>query len=160
MCFAKAAGILFVVTGLLLLGFLAPTVRAQTATQSQANLPKAPQRDDLQRSVRIYNYKMTAESGPQRGEVIYFYKCWMCHNKYTKSAPYLADIFQRSKLVSGEPVSENTVREKIRNGGPRMPAFRYALNDADLADLLGYLRGGKCCYEEEEPPANPWYHRP
>ena len=48
--------------------------------------------DDLQRSLRLDNYTVVADSGPSRGETIYFYKCWMCHNKYTKSAPYLKEI--------------------------------------------------------------------
>jgi mono/diheme cytochrome c family protein len=159
----KPVGVLFALTGLLLVG---QGVLLQLEA-AQASPPQAGQsadrpvpRDDLQRSVRIYNYRMTAESGPQRGEVLYFYKCWMCHNKYTKSAPYLSDLFQRPRLVTGEPVNENTVAEKIRNGGQRMPGYRYALSDADMADLLSYLRGGKCCYEEDEPPPNPWYHKP
>ena len=43
--------------------------------------------DDLQRSLRLDNYTVVADSGPARGETIYFYKCWMCHNKYTKARP-------------------------------------------------------------------------
>lgn len=163
MSFRKAARISLAVTGLLLMGggFLAEVARAQAASPpARATSGGETPRDDLQRSVRIYTYTMTAESGPQRGEVLYFYKCWMCHNKYTKSAPSLSDLFQRTRLVTGEPVNENTVAEKIKTGSRRMPAFRHTLNDADMADLLSYLRGGKCCYEEEEPPLNPWYHKP
>ena len=40
--------------------------------------------DRYQRSYEIYNYLTTGESGAQRGEALYFYKCWMCHNQYTK----------------------------------------------------------------------------
>lgn len=163
MGFVKAAGILFAIGGLLLVGqgvLLEPAAAVAASPQTGGSTDRPIPRDDLQRSVRIYNYKMTAESGPQRGEVLYFYKCWMCHNKYTKSAPYLSDLLQRPRLGTGEPVNENTVAEKIRNGGQRMPGFRYALSDADMADLLSYLRGGKCCYEEDEPPLNPWYHKP
>lgn len=163
MGFRKAAGILFAITALLLLerGFPTSLAEAQTSSpQARETANQGTPRDDLQRSVRIYTYTMTAERGPQRGEVLYFYKCWMCHNKYTKSAPSLSDLFQRTRLVTGEPVNENTVAEKIKTGSQRMPAFRHTLNDADMADLLSYLRGGKCCYEEEEPPLNPWYHKP
>ena len=159
----KAAGILFTFGGLLFVGrgvLLEPAAVQAASPQAGASADRPIPRDDLQRSVRIYNYKMTAESGPQRGEVLYFYKCWMCHNKYTKSAPYLSDLFQRPRLVTGEPVSENTVAGKIRNGSQRMPGFRHSLSDADMADLMAYLRSGKCCYEEDEPPLNPWYHKP
>src|ERR1019366_5233143 len=39
--------------------------------------------DGLQRSVRINTYKAAAEGGVVRGETLYYYKCWVCHNKYT-----------------------------------------------------------------------------
>ena len=111
--------------------------------------------DDLQRSLRLDNYTVVADNGPSRGETIYFYKCWMCHNKYTKSAPYLKDLYQRK--VSGQPISDDAVTAKIKGGGPGMPAFRHSLSDADIADLRAYLRSGNCCVEGENPPANPWY---
>ena len=31
--------------------------------------------DDLQRSLRLDSYTVVADSGPARGETIYFYKC-------------------------------------------------------------------------------------
>src|SRR5260370_29499868 len=43
--------------------------------------------DDLHRSLRLNTYKILADSGTARGENITFYKCWMCHNQYAKSAP-------------------------------------------------------------------------
>src|SRR2546425_969965 len=113
--------------------------------------------DDLQRSLRLDNYTVVADSGPGRGEVIYFYKCWMCHNKYTKGGPYLQELYQRAKLVSGEAVTDDSVSAKIKAGGPSMPAYRHILTDSDIADLRAYFRSGKCCVEGENPPANPWY---
>ena len=80
----------------------------------------------------------------------------MCHNKYAKTGPLLHDLYQRSRLVSGEPVNDQTVTEKIKNGGTGMPAYRHTLSDADLEDLLSYLRE-KCCFEADEPPRNPRY---
>ncbi len=113
--------------------------------------------DDLQRSLRLDNYTVVADSGPARGETIYFYKCWMCHNKYTKGAPYLKDLYQRKSLVSGAAVSDDSITAKIKDGGPAMPAFRTSLSDSDIADLRAYFRSGKCCMEGDNPPANPWY---
>jgi virginiamycin B lyase len=113
--------------------------------------------DDLQRSLRLDNYTVVADSGAARGETIYFYKCWMCHNKYAKGGPYLQDIYQREKLVSGDPVSDAAVAAKIKEGGPGMPAYRSDLSDTDIADLQAYFHSGKCCVEGENPPANPWY---
>jgi streptogramin lyase/mono/diheme cytochrome c family protein len=114
-------------------------------------------RDDLQRSLLLDTYRIVADSGAGRGETLYFYKCWMCHNQYTRSAPLLKDLYQRKTLVGGAPVDDDTVSAKIRDGGPAMPAFRPSLSDADIADLLAYFHSGKCCVEGENPPVNPFY---
>src|SRR6266853_1224246 len=126
--------------------------------------PKAPaaadvSTDDLQRSLRLDTYKILGDSGAARGENIYFYKCWMCHNQYTKGAPLLKDLFQRENLASGDPVNDDNVTAKIKEGGAGMPAFRTSLSDADITDLRAYFHSGKCCVEGENPPANPWYRR-
>src|SRR6202030_163969 len=113
--------------------------------------------DDLQRSLRLDTYRVVADSGAGRGENIYFFKCWMCHNQYAKSAPLLKDLYQRKNLVGGAPVSDDSVTAKIKEGGPGMPSFRTTLSDSDIADLRTYIKEGKCCVEGENPPANTWY---
>ena len=113
--------------------------------------------DDLQRSLRLDNYRILADSGAGRGENIYFFKCWMCHNQYTKTAPLLKDLYQHKTLGTGAPVSDDTVTAKIKEGSPVMPAFKFSLSDADIADLLAYFRSGKCCADGENPPLNPSY---
>jgi virginiamycin B lyase len=113
--------------------------------------------DDLQRSLLLDTYRIVADHGAGRGETLYFYKCWMCHNQYTKTAPLLKDLYQRKTLVGGAPVNDDTVGAKIKDGGPAMPAFRPSLSDAEVADLLAYFHSGKCCVEGENPPANPFY---
>ena len=143
------------------LSVAAAMVRSDTA-RAAPDPPKAAgdkevSADDLQRSLRLDNYTVVADSGPSRGETIYFYKCWMCHNKYTKGAPYLKDLYQRKNLISGAPVSDDSITAKIKDGGAAMPAFRTSLSDSDIADLRAYFPLGKCCVEREDPPANPWY---
>jgi hypothetical protein len=59
-------------------------------------------------------------------------------------------------VVTGAPVSDESVANQIRNGSAQMPGFGTALKDADIADILAYLHDG-CCYKETNPPANPWY---
>ena len=123
-----------------------------------------PPKGSLQRSAEILSFKRFAESGPERGKEIYFHKCWVCHNDYTRAAgsiaPTLRDLYKRPKLISGQPVNDQTVAAKIKNGGPNMPGYQYTLTDQDLADLVSFFREGKCCWEdseEKEPPRNPRY---
>ncbi len=118
--------------------------------------PKEPAKDYNQRSLEIYEFRKAAKSGASRGEEIYYYKCWYCHNEYTKGAPQLKDLYSHPKLISGQPVNDDTVKDKIRNGGPGMPAYKHALSEEDLTDLATYIRE-KCCWNSESPPANPRY---
>src|SRR3954454_2986413 len=92
---------------------------ARAQTPAPAAQPTAAS-NELQRSVEVYSYNMAAKSGALRGEVIYYYKCWNCHNDYTRAAgspaPTLKDIFKRANLITGDPVSDETVAKQIRNG--------------------------------------------
>ncbi len=95
-------------------------------------------------------------------------KCWICHNDYTREAndpnegpvaPTLKELYQRPVLLSGQPVNDDTVKAKIRGGGPQMPGYQYALTDKDLTDLVEYLRD-HCCWDEQNPPPNPRFRNP
>src|SRR5258708_5184099 len=154
----RAVAIFLALTALSLAGVTARLGMAKTAPKPPKAAAAADvSTDDLQRSLRLDTYKILADSGAARGENIYFYKCWMCHNQYAKSAPLLKDIYQRENLTSGDPVNDDNVTAKIKEGGAGMPAFRTSLSDADIADLRAYFHSGKCCAEGENPPANPWY---
>jgi virginiamycin B lyase len=140
--------------------FTAGTVGRVVAApqQSQAASGKGVSTDDLQRAHRLDTYTLLADSGASRGENIYFFKCWMCHNKYAKTGPYLKSLYQHESLMSGDPVNDQNVIAKIKEGGPGMPSFGATLSASDMADLATYIREGKCCVEGENPPANPAYH--
>jgi len=117
----------------------------------------ATNRDDLQRSYRTDHYLEVAESGVDRGENIYWHKCWACHNKYQQAAPQLEGLFKQPALITGVPVNEENVAAHIKKGGPGMPSFRTTLSDSDVTDVVSYLHSEKCCVEGEHLPANPWY---
>src|ERR1700719_4051654 len=156
----RAVATFLALTALLVAGASARLGMAKTAPKppkAAAAADVSSATDDLQRSLRLDTYQILADSGAARGENIYFYKCWMCHNQYTKGAPLLKDLFQRENLTSGDAVNDDNVTAKIREGGPGMPAFRTSLSDADISDLRAYFHSGKCCVEGENPPANPWY---
>jgi mono/diheme cytochrome c family protein len=113
-------------------------------------------KDYNQRSLEIFEFRKAAKSGPERGREIFYYKCWFCHNEFTKDIPKLEGLFTRTNLLSGVPVNEANVKDKVRNGGPGMPSYRSVLNDTDLNDLTSYLREG-CCWNSDSPPSNPRY---
>jgi mono/diheme cytochrome c family protein len=114
----------------------------------------APAKDYNQRALEIYEFRKSAASGPERGQEIFYYKCWFCHNEFTQGIPRLDGLYEKGKLMSGETVNDATVKEKIRNGGPGMAAYKYALSDADLDDLVSFVRE-KCCWDSDTPPLNP-----
>ena len=103
------------------------------AIGARAQEPAA--KDYNQRSLEIYEFRKAAKSGPERGGEIYYYKCWFCHNEFTKDIPKLEGLFTRATLLSGQPVNDANVKAKMREGGPGMPSYRHVLNDADLNDL-------------------------
>lgn len=113
--------------------------------------------DRFQRTYEVLGNNEVAHSGVARGETIYFYKCWMCHqevaNQGDKSGlvgPPLENLFKRM-------TTDEAVAAKIKNGGTRMPAFRHTFTDRDVADLVSYLRSPTCCYENDEPLKSPHY---
>lgn len=117
----------------------------------------AQTRDPYQRSTDVYTYQTGGRNGAERGESLYYYKCWICHNQYTDvGGPHLKGLFERGTFeVTGQPANDQTVRDKIRDGGPGMPRFATTMTEADIADLISYLKSSRCCFEGEEPPANP-----
>ena len=133
-----------------------------TGTPALAQAPqgkpegKPLEKDYYQRSLETYEFKKAAQSGAERGREIFYYKCWFCHNEFTKNAPQLAGLYQRGTLLSGLPVTDETVKNRIRNGGENMAAYKYTLSDADIDDLVSFVRD-KCCWNSDAPPLNPRY---
>ena len=137
------------------------------ALYSQDRPAPNPPAGPLQRSEEIIGFKRMAEGGPQRGQEIYFYKCWVCHNAYTREAgspaPTLKDLVKRPIMLSGKPMTDENIADKIREGGPGMPGYKYGLTDKDINDLVSFFRAGMCCWEDKEehnPPLNPRFRAP
>jgi len=117
---------------------------------------KPIEKDYYQRSLETYEFRKAARSGPERGREIFYYKCWFCHNEYTKNAPQLTGLYGHETLLSGLPVNDANVKDRIRNGGAGMAAYKYALSEADIDDLVSFVRD-KCCWDSDAPPLNPRY---
>ncbi|MEA2907804.1 MAG: cytochrome c [Alphaproteobacteria bacterium] len=139
-------------------GIFAATMTAAmlTAAGSAAAEEARPAKDYNQRALEIYEFRKAAQSGPERGREIYYYKCWFCHNEFVKDVPHVQGLYQKPNMLSGLPVNDANVKAKLRDGGPNMPAYKYALKDADFDDLVSFLRE-KCCWDSDSPPPNPRY---
>lgn len=134
----------------LVFGAAAWSASPARGSSQAAGQPVATPADPYQRSADHFAFKASAKSGPQHGEELYYYKCSFCHIRFAKRAPDLKDLFKRPN------VTDQTVADKIRKGGPNMPSYATTLNEADVADLVSYLKE-KCCWEGEDPPPNPRY---
>src|SRR5439155_1616781 len=106
-------------------------------------------KDPYQRSAEIYQMKTSAAEGPQRGEEIYYYKCWYCHNKYAKTGPSLKDIFKREplegimvQLISTSSGIRSTVYSDVdgRYEFPILAPGTYALRIARPLEFKPYVR--------------------
>ena len=128
LCISMCAGLAIVVWGASPFG--TPGAAQPTAT------PSPPAYDESIRALQYYRYKRVAESGPERGRELYYFKCWQCHNEFQKTAPQLNGLYQRANLVTGVPVNDASVADHIQNGSPGMPSFRYELTMSETSASL------------------------
>jgi hypothetical protein len=144
-----------------------PAAGQSSSETAQSGSSTSAQYDPYQRSGDVFYMNRMGKSGWERGKEIWYMKCWICHNDYTREAnnpsegpvaPTLKDLYKRPVLMSGQPVNDQTVRAQIREGSRQMPAYKYVLTDKDLDDLVEYLRD-HCCWDEQNPPPNPRFRQ-
>jgi mono/diheme cytochrome c family protein len=85
---------------------------------------------------------MTAKA--KRGATIFQQNCVSCHNKQPGDStpfgpPNLHGIFSSKPLVSPS-VTPAQATDIIKNGKAPMPAFAGTLTDAQISDLIAYLK--------------------
>ena len=77
------------------------------------------------------------------GNDLFAANCSICHyhdRKETKVGPGLQGLFKNSKLPkSGRSTSEKNIRERIVNGGEKMPPFKH-LKDDVIDAIIDYLK--------------------
>ena len=87
----------------------------------------------------------TLTSDQQEGRRIFQTRCAMCHvgaepgteiraNQPGSGGP-MGPVLSKARLTS-----EAAVRDKIRHGGSRMPGYQYTLKDAQIAQVMAYLK--------------------
>src|SRR3954452_6425383 len=82
-------------------GLIGREAAAQYVAPSQP--PAETAKDYNQRALEIYEFRKAARSGPERGEEIFYYKCWFCHNEFTKDIPKLTGLYKKPNMISGKP---------------------------------------------------------
>src|SRR5580658_1999082 len=78
-----------------------------------------------------------------RGESVYKSHCAICHfaaSTEVKIGPGLRGLPKRTKFADGTRNDNQGLVKLIQNGGKNMPPLREDLSDAQLRDLLAYLR--------------------
>ena len=78
------------------------------------------------------------------GKKVFTDNCTACHSATTNqtiAGPGLKGLFKNGKMpASGKPVTDANVRNQILNGGNGMPPFKGQLSDADIDNLIAYLK--------------------
>src|SRR5258706_11130407 len=85
------------------------------AQQAAPPPPQQPAKDYNQRSLEIYEFRKAARSGTERGQEIFYYKCWLCHNEFVSDVPHIKGLYQKANLISVQPVSDESGKDKIPN---------------------------------------------
>jgi mono/diheme cytochrome c family protein len=80
----------------------------------------------------------------KRGQAIFQQNCVSCHNKQPDDStpfgpPNLHGIFSSKPMVS-PPITVAQATETIKNGKAPMPAFGSILTEAQIGDLIAYLK--------------------
>jgi mono/diheme cytochrome c family protein len=80
----------------------------------------------------------------KRGAAVFQQNCVSCHNKQPDDTtpfgpPNLRGIFSSKPLVT-PPVTPAQATDVIKKGKAPMPAFAGVLTDAQISDLIAYLK--------------------
>ncbi len=83
------------------------------------------------------------------GRAIFQTRCAMCHvgqdpatefqGNGDEAAPARQTTFG-PLLSKAQAADEARLRDKITNGGPRMPAYRYALTDEQIGHVVAFIK--------------------
>lgn len=78
-----------------------------------------------------------------RGKAVFQGHCAICHfaaSPVKKIGPGLKGLSTRTKFADGTKNHSQNLTRLIQNGGKNMPPLRGDLSDAQIRDLLAYLR--------------------
>jgi len=105
----------------------------------------------MNRSIAVFLFVLAAWSTPasaqqqaspalnpqqQHGRQLLAQSCGVCHLPPALNAKTYGPPLNRA-AANGD---DDIMREYILNGTPRMPAFKYYLKEADINDIIAYVR--------------------
>lgn len=79
----------------------------------------------------------------EHGQRIFAGACAVCHRADSTdplNGPGLKGVFKKEFLPSGLKATDQQVRETILHGRKNMPPMGQMMNDAQIADLIAYLK--------------------
>jgi mono/diheme cytochrome c family protein len=97
-------------------------------------------------SCTVERRKSDAELGlnaqQSTGRGIFDNRCARCHEAYSRKelqGPSLKALFKKPYMSNGLPANDDRVKELIRYGRSKMPAYGQILDQQQLDDLMAYL---------------------
>ena len=79
----------------------------------------------------------------QAGHAAYLTNCAQCHYDREGGAlhgPSLLGVYKKPYLPSGAPANDDRITNTILHGRGNMPALGGAVSDAQITDILAYLK--------------------
>ncbi len=77
------------------------------------------------------------------GKKLYAEQCAICHFETStakKVGPGLKGLSRRGKFADGKPVTDDSLRVWIENGGKNMPSFKSMLSAEEIRALVLYTK--------------------
>jgi mono/diheme cytochrome c family protein len=85
----------------------------------------------------------TLSASEEHGERVFKSSCAICHRTDTTApmnGPGLKEVFKKQYLPSGAPANDERVQNVIVQGRRTMPGFGQTLDEAQIRDLIAYMR--------------------
>ena len=85
----------------------------------------------------------SAKAALARGKKLYTEQCFICHfdtSVAKKVGPGLKGLSRRGAFADGKPITDDSLRVWIENGGKNMPAFKGMLSPENIHDLVVYAK--------------------
>jgi mono/diheme cytochrome c family protein len=96
-------------------------------------------------SVAVNAQQPQLSPSEKSGRRIFQTRCAMCHVGQDPATELATDGERRPGtfgplLSKAQAANDAAVRDKIRNGGPRMPGYKLTLSDDEITNVVAFLK--------------------